>query len=204
MAVYFFDSSAIVKRYLSEVGSAWVTNIAALVAGNEIYLARITFVEVISAVTRKARGSGLSATGAMKAIADFRQDFANEYPLVELTPTLIESAAGLAETHALRAYDAVQLAAALAINTELTLAGVSLITVVSADQALNTAAIALKDLQLTTRTLILRNRSKEVNELRSNNHESRLTKTLVSGHRRGGNEFRSVHKVLGVGKATRR
>ena len=70
MAAYFFDSSAIVKRYLSDVGSAWVTNIAALVAGNEVYLARITFVEVISAVTRKSRGSGLSAAGAMKAIAD--------------------------------------------------------------------------------------------------------------------------------------
>ena len=80
MAAYFFDSSAIVKRYLSEVGSGWVTNIVNLLAGNEVYLARITFVEVISAVTRKSRGSGLSAAGAMKAIADFRRDFAMSTP----------------------------------------------------------------------------------------------------------------------------
>ena len=142
MAAYFFDSSAIVKRYLSEVGSAWVTNIAALVAGNEVYLARITFVEVISAVTRKSRGSGLSATGATKAIADFRRDFANEYALIEQTPTLVEWAADLAEVHALRAYDAVQLAAALEIDAHVKSAGASKITLVSADGALNTAAIA--------------------------------------------------------------
>jgi predicted nucleic acid-binding protein len=142
VAAYFFDSSAIVKRYLIEVGSAWVFSIADLAAGNEIYLARITFVEVISAVTRKSRGSGLSATGAMKAIADFRHDFANEYSLIELTPTLIERASDLAETHALRAYDAVQLAAALQIDAERKSAGASPITLVSADGALNTAALA--------------------------------------------------------------
>ena len=56
MAVYFFDSSAIVKRYLIEAGTKWVISIADLAAGNEIYLARITFVEVISAITRKALG----------------------------------------------------------------------------------------------------------------------------------------------------
>jgi predicted nucleic acid-binding protein len=142
VAAYFFDSSAIVKRYLSEVGSVWVTNIAALVSGNEVYLARITFVEVISAVTRKSRGSGLSADGAMKAITDFRRDFANEYSLIEQTSTLVEWAADLAEAHALRAYDAVQLAAALEIDAYVKSAGVSKITLVSADGALNTAALA--------------------------------------------------------------
>ncbi|PYT05878.1 MAG: VapC toxin family PIN domain ribonuclease [Acidobacteria bacterium] len=141
MAAYFFDSSAIVKRYLIEVGSGWVTSIADLAAGNEVYLARITFVEVVSAVTRKSRGSGLSATGAMKAIADFRRDFANEYFLIEQTPTLVEWAADLAEAHALRAYDAVQLAAALEINGNMESAGGSTIMLVSADGALNTAAI---------------------------------------------------------------
>lgn len=52
MTAYFFDSSAIVKRYLNEVGSSWVTSLADLAAGNDVYLARIAFVEVISAITR--------------------------------------------------------------------------------------------------------------------------------------------------------
>lgn len=142
MAVYFLDSSAVVKRYLVENGTEWVIDIADLAAGNMAYLARITFVEVISAITRKARGSGLSPAGAIKAIADFRSDFVNEYPLIELTPSLIESAAHLAEAHALRAYDAVQLACALAVNGEFISAGESPITLISADGALNTAAAA--------------------------------------------------------------
>ncbi|MEK6406058.1 MAG: type II toxin-antitoxin system VapC family toxin [Acidobacteriota bacterium] len=142
MAAYFFDSSAIVKRYLIEAGSGWVTSIADLAAGNEIYLARVTLVEVISAITRKTRGSGLLATGARKAIADFRDDFGNEYSVIELTPSLIQRAADLAEAHALRAYDAVQLAAALQIDAEMKSVGAAPITMVSADGALNTAAIA--------------------------------------------------------------
>jgi uncharacterized protein len=58
VVVYFFDSSAIVKRYLIETGTAWVGSITDLAAGNRVYLARVTLVEVISAITRKARGSG--------------------------------------------------------------------------------------------------------------------------------------------------
>jgi predicted nucleic acid-binding protein len=142
MTAYYFDSSAIIKRYLVEVGSTWVTSVADLAAGNEIYVARITFVEVISAVTRKSRGSGLSAAGATKAIADFRHDFANEYSLIEQTPELIEWAGDLAEVHALRAYDAVQLASVLEINANMKAARSSAVMLASADGALNTAAIA--------------------------------------------------------------
>jgi len=142
VVAYFFDSSAIVKRYLIETGTAWVGSITDLAAGNKVYLARVTLVEVISAITRKVRASGLSATGANKAIADFRDDFGNEYSVIELTPRLIEQASNLAEAHALRAYDAVQLAAALEINGNMRLAGAPAITLVSADGALNTAALA--------------------------------------------------------------
>jgi len=142
VGVYFFDSSAIVKRYLVEMGTTWVCNIADLAAGNNVYLARITFVEVISAITRKSRGPGLLPSGAATAIANFRQDFENEYSLIELTPELISWAGSLAEAHALRAYDAVQLAAALEINHELESAGEPPITLISADGLLNDGAIA--------------------------------------------------------------
>ena len=61
--------------------------------------------------------------------------------MIEQTPTLVERAADLAEAHALRAYDALQLAAALEIDAHLKSVGAA-ITLVSADGALNTAAIA--------------------------------------------------------------
>ena len=48
MAVYFFDRSGIVKRYVQEAGTAWVMAVTNPAAGNRIYLARIAGVEVIS------------------------------------------------------------------------------------------------------------------------------------------------------------
>ena len=56
MAGYFVDSSALVKRYVNETGSVWLSGLVAPSAGNDIYIARITTVEVIAALTRRARG----------------------------------------------------------------------------------------------------------------------------------------------------
>ncbi len=40
MTVYYFDSSAIVKRYISETGTAWVISIVDPAMGNRIYRAK--------------------------------------------------------------------------------------------------------------------------------------------------------------------
>ncbi len=140
MAICYFDSSAVVKRYAQETGTAWVISILDPAAGNTIYLARISAVEVISAFARRQRGNTLSAPDAAKAIADFRTDLANQYRLIELTPALISHAMTLAETHALRGYDAVQLAAALEVHTRVASLNLPSLTLISADTALNAAA----------------------------------------------------------------
>jgi hypothetical protein len=82
---------------------AWVISLLDPAAGNTIYLARITAVEVISAVARRQRGNMLSIPDTAKAIADFRIDLANQYRLIELTSALVSRAMTLAEMHALRA-----------------------------------------------------------------------------------------------------
>lgn len=69
MAVYFFDSSALVKRYSQETGTAWTQAVA---ARNYVFLARITQVEVIAAIERRKRGGTLAASDATAAIASFR------------------------------------------------------------------------------------------------------------------------------------
>jgi predicted nucleic acid-binding protein len=55
---------------------------------------------------------------------------------------LAENAAALAEKHALRGYDAMQLAVALRTNARRLAKGASAITLVSADVTLNAAAVA--------------------------------------------------------------
>lgn len=57
MAAFFFDSSALAKRYIAETGTAWVQGI---MTGNRIFAARITLVEIVSAVTRRGRNGDLT------------------------------------------------------------------------------------------------------------------------------------------------
>ncbi|MCI0661790.1 MAG: type II toxin-antitoxin system VapC family toxin [Acidobacteria bacterium] len=135
---YFFDSSALVKGYAAETGSKWVVE---TLEQNRILIAGITIVEVISAIVRRKREGSLSSSDATKAIADFRLDISSEYAVIELTGDIIEDAASLTETHELRAYDAVQLATALQVRNHLA-SGTADFTLVSADKALNEAAIS--------------------------------------------------------------
>ena len=71
-------------------------------SGNRVYMARITFVEIVSAITRRERGGHLSATDANVARIAFEQDYLNEFRKVEISEALISEAAILARKHGLR------------------------------------------------------------------------------------------------------
>jgi len=53
MSAYFFDSSALVKRYVREKGTDLVKAIIDPDAANEIYIARISGAEVVAAIARR-------------------------------------------------------------------------------------------------------------------------------------------------------
>jgi len=138
---FFFDSSAIVKRYVSETGTNWVVQQTHPRQRNGIYLARTAGVEVVSAITRRHRSGTISAPVATQVLADFRFDFSTQYRLVGITPRLIQSAMRLVEAHGLRGYDAIQLAAALQAHSRLLARQRPALTLISADIALNAAAV---------------------------------------------------------------
>ena len=136
MAVYFFDTSVIVKRYVQETGTAWVQGLTAPSAGHSLILARITLVETIAAVTRRARFGNISPVDAATAITDFEFDFGRQYFIIEISAGLVVQAASLAKQHALRGYDAVQLAAAIQLHAQ-----DPSMTLISADAELNKIAL---------------------------------------------------------------
>jgi len=142
VADFFFDTSALVKRFSRETGTAWVIDLVRPASGHIIYLANITSVEVVSAITRRMRGGHLTMAAAKKALTRFHRSFLRRYVIVEISPPLISRATTLAETYALRGYDAVQLAAALTIHQERVTAGLPALTLISADNDLNGAAAA--------------------------------------------------------------
>jgi predicted nucleic acid-binding protein len=136
VAGYFVDSSALVKRYVQEVGTAWVRSLTRRNTANPIYLARIT------AVARRRRGRTVTPPRASSILYRFRKHLAGRYTIVEVTPALLTEAMTLANSYALRAYDAVQLAVALEVQRLHEDAGLGPVTLVSADQDLNTAGTA--------------------------------------------------------------
>jgi len=117
---YFLDSSALVKRYLTETGSDWVRALADPGTGNTIVVAGITRVEVAAALAGRHRApDGVSLEERDAAVYLLLEHFEMEYGITPLDPEIIGRAAALTQTHYLRGYDAVQLATALAANESL-------------------------------------------------------------------------------------
>lgn len=116
MAIYFLDSSALVKRYIRETGSNWVCNLFNPSLGNQFFIAAIAGVEIVSAITRRAKNGSLNVTDAIAIRNQFKQDFQTEYQIIEISEKIINSAIDVAESYALRGYDAVQLASGRELN----------------------------------------------------------------------------------------
>lgn len=136
MALYFLDSSALLKRYVSEIGTAWVQSLFDPGFHNRIDIAAISAVEVTAAIARRLRAGSVTAMEANRFFAELHRDLRRDFQIIAITPALISEAMRLAELHALRGYDAVQLAAAIAVRSVSSLP----VTIVSADAELNAVA----------------------------------------------------------------
>jgi len=139
-AAYFVDSSALVKRYVQETGTSWVRGITRRSPSTVIYIARITAVEVPCGIARRRKGKTLTSPRASSILHRFRQHLAGRYTVAEVTAALLDDAMRLGIKHALRAYDAVQLAVALEVNRFHQAGGSDPVTLISADRDLNDAA----------------------------------------------------------------
>jgi uncharacterized protein len=136
------DSSALVKRYVVERGSGWMAALLDPGSGVAIYAAAVTEVEVVAALARRIRGGSLAAADGALAIGAVRRDLAGRVRRLALSAGVLARATDLAERHALRGYDAIQLAAALEANAMRSGEGAGTLTLVSADVELNAAAAA--------------------------------------------------------------
>lgn len=136
MASFFFDTSAIAKRYIKESGSAWVSDICEEARSDLIFVADITEVELVSALFRRCKGGSITKAEAKAALVQFDNDLSNQYIVLGFSFELISNARRLVESYALRGYDAVQLAAAIECNKERIFLGSAPITFVSSDQEL--------------------------------------------------------------------
>ena len=112
MGAYYLDSSALVKRYVQERGTGWVSTLTSVRSGHEIFVALVTGVEVVSAVARQARAGRFSPQDASAIIQAFQNHFSSQYRVVLTVPAMAQQARDLAQRHGLRGYYAIQLASA--------------------------------------------------------------------------------------------
>jgi predicted nucleic acid-binding protein len=105
--MYYFDTSALVKRYAAEGGSAWVS--ALLDARPNVFVSTFTFVEGVAALSRR------SFPAKAATLARFEADFHRGFSRIAVSPAVLEAAAWLARERRLRAGDALQLASALVV-----------------------------------------------------------------------------------------
>lgn len=143
MSEYFLDSSALVKRYVTEPGSRWIRQITDITANNTILIAEITVAEVAAALAAKHRAVvGITREQRDRALGRFLQDCNDHFVLLSIDRTVIDQAVELTQNYRLRGYDAVQLARSLSGNETLKKQGLTGLTFTASDNDLLAAAKA--------------------------------------------------------------
>jgi hypothetical protein len=142
MALFFFDSSALVKRYVQEQGSIWVREITANTSGHIIHISLLTVAEIASALARRQREGGLSSTERDRLFRAFLMDCTNSFLLLWIEEDVIQGTIGLVTQYPLRTADAIQLSTAVLLSQTLQNAQFGPVILASADDRLLQAASA--------------------------------------------------------------
>jgi uncharacterized protein len=87
MPAMYFDTSALVKRYVSEVGSHWVRVTLAQSSQNVVYASALAQPEILSALQRKVRESQLAQVDADRLARRVTSHFATPAPHWEYSPS---------------------------------------------------------------------------------------------------------------------
>jgi uncharacterized protein len=140
--IFYADSSVLVKRHVSEIGSVWFQNLVLPASNNSMITAKLSIIEVFSAFNRRKREATISQIDYNYFAIDFVSNSNNEYHLLDLTDSIIVESQRLLETHPLRAGDAIQLATAIYARNMLQNSGLSAPIFLASDNKLLDAAIA--------------------------------------------------------------
>jgi predicted nucleic acid-binding protein len=108
--ILYLDASALVKRYVAEMGSEEVEQV--IRASDVVGTGLISRAEVSAGLAKAARVGVLDNKEAAEAINAFRKDWA-DLVRVAISEAVVARADGLAWQYGLHGYDAVHLATAL-------------------------------------------------------------------------------------------
>jgi len=142
VSAYYLDTSALVKRYIDEIGSVWLRANIDPVLRPFLVISQLLVVEVHSALNRRLREGTISQDDCTRTKHAFQGDCQNEYNLIPVSEAIVDLACDLLERHPLQASDAIHLATALTSNRLLSGHGLPAFTFLCADDRLIDAATA--------------------------------------------------------------
>jgi predicted nucleic acid-binding protein len=137
LALYYLDTSALVKLYVREPGTEQVLRLASGTAQNQLAVLSLAQVEIRSALRRRERAGEIAATVVIQLLERFQRHLEAVFLKQVMTDATLDVACALVDKHGLFALDAVQLAGYLALRTS---SGSNTPIFVSADQQLLEAA----------------------------------------------------------------
>lgn len=119
MSIYYAETSAVVKLYVREPGTERMLRLADPAGGNTLAVLGLTRVEFRSAIRQRERAGDVTHEIADNLIGSMDEHLANFFLVQPLTDLVMQEAAALLDRHALRAYDAMQLAGCIMLRARL-------------------------------------------------------------------------------------
>lgn len=112
----YLDTSALIKRFVTEKGSPLVESLVS--QEGFVATAKIAYTEVYAGLTRKHREGHLPGSQYALACRQFESDW-QAYIRVDLQDEILVLARDLIQRHTLRGFDAIHLASALSLRAAL-------------------------------------------------------------------------------------
>lgn len=137
MALYYLDTSALVKLYVRESGTDRLLQLANNLVEHRFAVLALSEAEFRSAIRRRERAGDIDANVAGLILDRFQQHLETRFLRQFLSDAVLDGALEMIDRYALRAYDAIQLAGCLALRTTV---GTEPPTFVCSDQQLLEAA----------------------------------------------------------------
>jgi len=116
LAIYYLETTALVKLYLRETGTDRLLSLADRSAENLLAILALAPVELRSAVRRRERTGEFPSHVAARLLDEFQRHVEGRFVIQMVTAFVFDIASALVDRYGLRAYDAVQLAGYLAFR----------------------------------------------------------------------------------------
>jgi uncharacterized protein len=137
VALYYLETSALVKLYVYEPGTERLVGLTAGNAGHRFAILSLAQVEFRSAIRGQQRGGEISRSEADALIDSFHRHLEGRFLVQPFTESLLDVALALIDGYPLKGYDAMQLAGYLMLRS---ISGAEEPIFVCADKTLLSAA----------------------------------------------------------------